>query len=111
MLRVLIYALPIILAVYALVDLVQTDNEEVQGLPKLAWVPVIVLITVIGPARLAGGRPRPPLPRAVPARAGPRRPGGYRTLAPDDDPDFLRGLPTARRSPRRPRTTRPPPVR
>jgi hypothetical protein len=93
MLRVLIYALPIILAVYALVDLVQTDADDVQGLPKLAWAALIVLIWIIGPVAwlLAGRRGRRfRLPGLSPRPAGPGSPG--RTLAPDDDPDFLRGL-------------------
>ena len=38
MLKVLLYATPLILAVYAMVDLVQTKDEDVQGLPKLVWV-------------------------------------------------------------------------
>ena len=94
MLKVLLYALPIILAIYALVDLVQTPDEDVQGLPKLIWVVLIVLIWVIGPAAwlLAGKRGRSLLPRLSPRGAG--GPGGQapRPMAPDDDPDFLRGL-------------------
>ncbi len=93
MLKVLIYALPIILAVYALVDLVQTDEEDVQGLPKLVWVLLIVLIWVIGPLAwlLAGRRGRHWLPGFSRA-GGPGHPGTGRPTAPDDDPDFLRGL-------------------
>ena len=93
MLKVLLYALPIILAVYALVDLVQTDEVDVQGLPKLAWVLLIVLIWVIGPVAwlVAGRRGRRWLP-GLSRAAGPQPSGGYRPTAPDDDPDFLRGL-------------------
>jgi hypothetical protein len=104
MLKVLLYALPIILAIYALVDLVQTPDEDVQGLPKLLWVVLIVLVWVIGPAAwlLAGKRGRSFLPPLTPRAAG--GPGGppSRPLAPDDDPDFLRGLG---------RSTPPPPAR
>jgi hypothetical protein len=92
MLRVLLYALPLILAIYALVDLVQTDDDDVQGLPKLAWVALIVLIWIIGPIAwlVAGKRGRRlALPGRAARSAGP--PPG-RPLAPDDDPDFLRGL-------------------
>lgn len=93
MLKVLIYALPIILAVYALVDLVQTDEEDVQGLPKLVWVMLIVLIWVIGPIAwlVAGRRSRKWLP-GLSRAGGPGQPGRGRPTAPDDDPDFLRGL-------------------
>lgn len=92
MLRVLMFVVPIALAVYALVDLVQTEDDQVQGLPKLAWVALIVLIWVVGPvAWLIGGKkgrgPRLGL------RARPTGPSGSRRqVAPDDDPEFLRGL-------------------
>ena len=94
MLKVLLYLLPIALAIYALVDLVQTKDEDVQGLPKLAWVGLIVLVWVIGPIAwlLAGKRGRRPfLPHTSP-RSGGGPAGRGRPLAPDDDPDFLRGL-------------------
>lgn len=94
MLKVLIYALPIILAVYALVDLVQTDDEGIQGLPKLVWVALIVLVWVIGPLAwlAAGRRDRSWFSGFSPRAAGPGQPGARRPMAPDDDPDFLRGL-------------------
>src|SRR6187431_312994 len=94
MLKIFLLALPIVLAVYALVDLVQTKDEDVQGLPKLVWVLLIVLVWVVGPlAWLVAGRKGRGLPGLPPRTtdgpaAGPRG----RTLAPDDDPDFLRGL-------------------
>lgn len=96
MLKVLIYAVPLILAVYALVDLVQTDDDAVQGLPKLVWVLLIVLIWVIGPVAwlIAGRRGRRRFPGLEPRADGPGQPGArrQRQVAPDDDPDFLRGL-------------------
>lgn len=108
MLRVLIIVLPIALAIYALVDLVQTDEDDVQGLPKIAWVGVIVILGIVGPLAwiLAGKKSRRILPRLLPPAPGT---AGYGDgpVAPDDDPDFLRGL---RRSgpPRTPPA--PPPV-
>lgn len=93
MLRALMIVVPIALAVYALVDLVQTDDEQVQGLPKLAWVALIVLIWVVGPVAwlIAGKKNRrwglPGLPTRPSGPAGRGRP-----LAPDDDPEFLRNL-------------------
>jgi len=105
-LRALMIVLPIALAIYALVDLVQTKDEDVQGLPKLAWVALIVLIWVVGPVAwlIAGKKGRRWLPGFAPRPAGPR--GGGRPVAPDDDPDFLRGL--GRRTPPPPVT--PPPA-
>jgi hypothetical protein len=92
MLKVLLYATPLILAIYALVDLVQTKDEDVQGLPKLVWVLLIVFIWVVGPiAWLIAGRRGRGLPGLPPQVAGPGT-GPGRPTAPDDDPDFLRGL-------------------
>jgi hypothetical protein len=76
MLKVLLYATPLILAVYAMVDLVQTKDEDVQGLPKLVWVLVILFGWVVGPIAwlIAGRRGRgfPGSLRGSPARtAGP----------------------------------------
>jgi hypothetical protein len=80
--RVLLILAPIVLAVYALVDCVQTTRP--RGLPKAAWLVVIALVPVIGPlAWLLGGHDRGwRLPT----------PPSSRPLAPDDDPDFLRRL-------------------
>ena len=92
MLKVLLYATPLILAVYAMVDLVQTKDEDVQGLPKLVWVLVILFGWVVGPiAWLIAGRRGRGLPGLPPRVAGPDS-GTGRPMAPDDDPDFLRGL-------------------
>jgi hypothetical protein len=110
MLKIFLLALPIVLAVYALVDLVQTKDEDVQGLPKLVWVLLIVLIWVVGPLAwlLAGSRSRT-LPGLLPRAEGPDP--GRRTTAPDDDPDFLRGL-NPPRPPRPPEDDEPgPPLR
>jgi hypothetical protein len=100
MLKVLLYALPLILAVYALVDCIQTDDASVRGLPKIGWIVLIVFIAIIGPvAWLIAGRARGAssgrgLPwtggptAGYPDRGGPAR----RPLAPDDDPEFLAQL-------------------
>ena len=92
---VLMYALPIVLAIYALVDCAQTEPDQVRGLPKLVWVALIALIWVVGPvAWLIGGRERDAVGVNGPAgsqrsRTAPRR---TRALAPDDDPAFLESL-------------------
>jgi hypothetical protein len=93
MLRALIIILPLALAVYALVDLVQTPDDDVQGLPKLAWVVLIVLIWVVGPVAwlIAGKRGPSLLSRLLPRTAGPGPVPGHQ-VAPDADPDFRRGL-------------------
>ena len=73
------------LAIYSLVDCIQTDESRVRGLPKVGWIILIVLITFVGPiAWLIAGKER-----SLPGRDGRQRRG---PLGPDDDPDFLRGL-------------------
>ena len=85
MTRVLPVLIGLGLAIYALVDCIQTDEAKVRGLPKLVWIILIVLITFVGPiAWLIAGKER-----KLPGQ-GRRTPRG--PLGPDDDPDFLRGL-------------------
>jgi Phospholipase_D-nuclease N-terminal len=94
MLRFLLPALPLLLAIFALVDCAQTPPREVRRLPKVAWLAVIVL-PLVGPVLwLLFGREHSALrdlvwPSSESGRAGP---GPRRTVAPDDDPDFLRDL-------------------
>lgn len=90
MLKALLYIVPVALAVYALVDLARSREEERSGLPALAWVAIVVLLPVVGPIvwivlsrRAAGASGAFP---AAGGRPGPRRGG---PVAPDDDPDFL----------------------
>jgi len=94
MLRVLLPLLAVGLAVYALVDLASSDEEERGGIPKGLWVVLIVLLPFLGPIawiivkraqRGSGGRygstgrPSP----------GPGRRRRDVPVAPDDDPEFL----------------------
>jgi hypothetical protein len=70
--------------IYALVDCWRSSDDEVQGMPRAAWIIVIVLFWLVGGiAYLLFGRAR----SAVAGRVD--RP---RMLAPDDDPEFLRQL-------------------
>ncbi len=91
---VLIYVLPILLAIYALVDCIQTDEREIRGLPKFGWIILIVLVGIIGPvAWLVAGKNRAgrSLLPGLPGAGGRGRDAAEppRTLAPDDDPEFL----------------------
>ncbi|MEU8551151.1 PLD nuclease N-terminal domain-containing protein [Streptomyces roseoverticillatus] len=86
MLRYLPFLLILALWIYAFVDCLNTPEHEVRGLPKLAWVIVILLFgeVLIGPvAWLIAGRPR----AAAAARGGARQ-----WVAPDDNPEFLKSL-------------------
>ncbi|MFE2063140.1 PLD nuclease N-terminal domain-containing protein [Streptomyces sp. NPDC059467] len=80
MLRYLPYLLVLALWIYAFVDCLNTPEDEVRALPKLAWVFVILLFgeVLVGPvAWLVAGKARQPRERWV---------------APDDNPEFLKSL-------------------
>lgn len=86
MARGIIAVLSIALTVFALADCVQTPDEKVRGLPRWAWIVLIVLIPWVGPITwLFVGKER-----FTGTAGGPARRGG--PLAPDEDPDFLRRL-------------------
>jgi len=99
MLRFLPILLVFALALFALIDCLARDEDEIRGLPKVIWVFVILLFPLLGSiAWFIAGRPRSAVP------GGPWRPAaGFgesprrRPVAPDDDPDFLRGLDQRRR--------------
>jgi len=64
--------------VYSIVDCALFDRTRVRALPKAAWVPIVIVFPLIGGLLwfFLGRR------RAAGAAA--------RSLAPDDDPEFLR---------------------
>lgn len=78
-----VYAVGVVLLVYALMDLARTPGSQVRSMPKPVWF-AVVLAPVLGPVlwlfagRPSGGRGRTP---PVAPRGGP-----------DDDADFLREL-------------------
>jgi hypothetical protein len=109
MLRLLPMLLILALALFAVIDCLSRDDDEIRGLPKVLWVLVILLFPLLGSlAWFIAGRPRG---AALPGRAasagsggGERRFGrptggstGGRVVAPDDDPEFLRRLDEQRR--------------
>lgn len=87
--RVLLVVIPLALAIYTVIDAIQTDDTRVRHIPKLIWI-LLILITAptgIGAiAWLVTGRQRGPQ-SGRPRRIPPSAPRG-----PDDDPDFLRNL-------------------
>jgi hypothetical protein len=106
MLRFVFVVLPLLLGIYALVDCVQTPAAEIRGLPRLAWLPLIV-VPLLGPALwLTVGRRRDRSLLSIIWPSDEPRPTPRGKGAPDDDLDFLRGL--GRRPPRSPRQGRPP---
>ncbi|MFC7375965.1 PLD nuclease N-terminal domain-containing protein [Brachybacterium sp. GCM10030267] len=83
--RAILALVSIALTVFALADCVQTTNDKVRGIPKWAWVVLIVLLPWVGPITwLIVGKDR-----SNGGSGGSRR---TRPTAPDEDPDFLRRL-------------------
>ncbi|MCH6469114.1 PLD nuclease N-terminal domain-containing protein [Sinomonas terrae] len=73
---------------YAMVDCAMADRQAVRGgLPKAVWFLITVLPALGSALWFIFGRPR----RGSPPKAGGSG-GGRRPMAPDEDPDFLRGL-------------------
>ncbi len=84
MLRAVLFVAALALTVYAVVDCVQTEEQQVRHLPKGLWLLLVVIVPVVGPlAWLLTGHERSVPPRRRPI-TGPR--------GPEDDPDFLRNL-------------------
>lgn len=83
--------LPIIvaiaLAVYAVIDCMQTDPAEIRGPRRPVWIAVILLLPIVGPAAWLIARRGGP--RAFPSRRGR---SSTPPVAPDDNPEFLRQL-------------------
>ena len=92
MIRYLPYLIEIALLVYCLIDCIQTDVP--RNLSKTTWVFVIILLPIVGGvAWLVAGRPEHRPKRNVPwpttQTAGFPEYERPRTVAPDDDPEFL----------------------
>ncbi|MCT9006473.1 PLD nuclease N-terminal domain-containing protein [Streptomyces sp. NPDC054766] len=94
MLRYLPFLLVLALMIYAFIDCLNTPEEEVRGLPKLAWVFIILLFgeILVGPVAwlIAGRARRDPAGGATPSEWH----RNHRTtfVAPDDNPEFLNSL-------------------
>jgi hypothetical protein len=85
MFKALVVIVPLVLAIYCLVQVAQSRSDQVRTFPKWAWCVLIVLFPLLGSvAWLWVGRPQGGHQSSPPRRSRP--------VAPDDDPDFLRGL-------------------
>jgi len=76
------------LVVVALIDCLSVEEYEIRALPRFAWVLLILLFSPVGPiAWFVAGRPARATVRTVDDPLLYPTPG--RTVAPDDDPEFL----------------------
>ncbi|MEU4241246.1 PLD nuclease N-terminal domain-containing protein [Actinoplanes sp. NPDC026619] len=96
--------LDLALLVVALIDCLSAEESLIRALPRVPWVFIILLFSPVGAiAWFVAGRPAPPvrLSNGTVWRPGNGFPEGQRprqrSMAPDDDPEFLRGLSTSRR--------------
>lgn len=111
MARFLLYAIPFVVTIYALIDAIMTPRSQARGLPKALWLLLVVIIPFAGavawlllgrPSRGqylgggsesdggggGGGGPERPVRPWFGGPSGRRR----GPSAPDDDPEFLRRL-------------------
>ena len=80
--RLLIFAVAaIVLDLFAVIDLVLIDKARVRAFPKAFWVIIILIVPFVGA-----------LLWFLVGRDWGNRGGEPRTIAPDDDPAFLRNL-------------------
>lgn len=88
MLRAVLVLVALGLAVYTVLDVLRSRDEEIAVLPRTAWVVLCIVLPVLGPVLwLAVGRQRA---EGGGGGGGGRPPRG--PLGPDDDPTFLRDL-------------------
>lgn len=90
----------LVLWVYALLDVITTDETGIRNLPKWGWFVVVLLLgeLAIGPVLwFVAGRPRGAVPsmpykgnRGIPAEYD--RPGRAVAASPDEDAAFLASL-------------------
>jgi hypothetical protein len=84
--RYLPMVLTVVLLIYCLIEIAQSDPRQVRQLSRGVWA-LIVLVPLVGPVTwLVYGRPNGTDVTPVAPRPKPR------VVAPDDDPDFLRSL-------------------
>jgi len=95
----ILFVVNVILVVAALISCLSAEEEDIRALPRLFWVLIILLFSPVGAIAwfLAGKEPRGGQRHVRRPGSGspePNRP--RRTVAPDDDPEFLRRLESER---------------
>lgn len=96
----ILFLAEVALVVIALISCLSAEDSDIRALPRYAWVLIILLFSPIGAiAWFVAGKERYSQPQQrvwAPGRGFPEneRPESKRSrpVAPDDNPDFLRGI-------------------
>jgi phospholipase D-like protein len=95
-LYLLMFGLEILLTIAALISCLSAEEDDVRALPRLVWVVAILLFPLVGAiVYFVAGRP---LTAGASGGTWTASGGGaeahrpQRTVAPDDDPEFLRAI-------------------
>lgn len=95
--RFILYLIPLVLAVYCLVNVITSRNEDIRNLPKVGWIVIILFFPLIGSiVWLFAGRPieardrRSPYERRAPQFPEYDRPGRLYAPDPEADAEFLK---------------------
>lgn len=90
MLRVLMFLVPLALSIYAFIDCISTDEQDVRHMPKPLWAILVLLFPLVGSLSwIIAGKRRSPAADGWSGVRGPRR---TQWVAPDDNPEFLKSL-------------------
>jgi len=98
----ILFLIDLALVVIALISCLSAEDGDIRALPRFAWVLIILLFPPVGPiAWFVAGKERYSRPRNVwsPGRGFPENERPHqrgRTVAPDDNPDFLKGIAAGR---------------
>jgi hypothetical protein len=91
----ILFLVQIALWVAALISCLSTEEGNIRALPRIVWVIIILLFPLVGSiAWFVAGRERYSSPKKSwrPGGGFPENERPRRTVAPDDDPEFLRRL-------------------
>jgi hypothetical protein len=90
MLRLLMFVVPLALSVYAFIDCISTDEQDIRHMPKPLWAILVLLFPLVGSISwLIAGKKRA---LAADGWSGVRANRSRQWVAPDDNPDFLKSL-------------------
>jgi hypothetical protein len=92
-LYLLLFAVEVLLAIAALISCLSADEGDINALPRIAWVLIILFFPLLGSiAWFAAGRSSTPRAKTWRPGAGFPERERPRKVAPDDDPAFLRSI-------------------